>query len=143
MKKPQKEKKDAFTLVEMLIVVGVIAILAAIAIPTLGSLKQDGIEKKKQMALVRVAEAKAQYYQENRTQNPFLAPHDPASLNPTNTLPKAADLLRYLNINPNVGTNAFYTDKPKSLCEGCFNTPHYLNPNGPDTFPSFEPYTRP
>lgn len=136
MKPHQKKSQDAFSFIEILLVVVIVSTLAAIAIPSLGWIKKDATSTKKSVAINRIAEAKEQYYQENRTTNRFRAPHEP----PNNALPDAASLLPYLSLKPGTGTNAFYSHLPGSLFAGCFPKGEiwYLNPNGKDQAPTYQ-----
>jgi len=133
MKQP---KLNAFTLIEVLITIAIVAIVVGIAIPSLGWIKTQAIETKKNYAISRVAEAKTQYYQENRTNKRFRADHET-----TNTSgPHIQELAKYLQLPPGVGKNAFYSNQPQNLCEGCFppNQVWYLNPNDKDKLPFYE-----
>jgi prepilin-type N-terminal cleavage/methylation domain-containing protein len=136
MKSIKKRNQDAFSFIEILLVVVIVSTLAAIAIPSLGWIKKDATSTKKAVAINRIAEAKEQFYQENRTTNRFRAPHEP----PDATLPDAARLLPYLNLKAGTGTNALYSNSPESLFAGCFPKDEvwYLNPNGKDQQPSYE-----
>ena len=115
--------KKGFSIIEILIVAAIIGILAAIAVPSYQWIIKDSKQTKKDIAIARVAEAKSQFYQDNRTTN----------------APALEQLLPYLNIKAGVGTNAFY-NTPGSLFKGCFpkNEQWFLDPKGKDIQPAFE-----
>ncbi|MDG4517196.1 competence type IV pilus major pilin ComGC [Streptococcus suis] len=62
MKKLLKLKKKAFTLVEMLVVLGIISLLLLIFVPNL-SQQKDAIQKKGDAAVVKVVESQMELYE--------------------------------------------------------------------------------
>ncbi|HEM2793203.1 TPA: prepilin-type N-terminal cleavage/methylation domain-containing protein [Streptococcus suis] len=62
MKKLLKLKKKAFTLVEMLVVLGIISLLLLIFVPNL-SQQKDAIQKKGNAAVVKVVESQMELYE--------------------------------------------------------------------------------
>ncbi|HEL2475265.1 TPA: prepilin-type N-terminal cleavage/methylation domain-containing protein [Streptococcus suis] len=62
MKKILKLKKKAFTLVEMLVVLGIISLLLLIFVPNL-SKQKDAIQKKGNAAVVKVVESQMELYE--------------------------------------------------------------------------------
>ncbi|HEL1767860.1 prepilin-type N-terminal cleavage/methylation domain-containing protein [Streptococcus suis] len=62
MKKLLKLKKKAFTLVEMLVVLGIISLLLLIFVPNL-SKQKDAIQKKGNAAVVKVVESQMELYE--------------------------------------------------------------------------------
>ncbi|NQM51765.1 prepilin-type N-terminal cleavage/methylation domain-containing protein [Streptococcus suis] len=62
MKKLLKLKKKAFTLVEMLVVLGIISLLLLIFVPNL-SKQKDAIQKKGDAAVVKVVESQMELYE--------------------------------------------------------------------------------
>ncbi|HEL1701472.1 TPA: prepilin-type N-terminal cleavage/methylation domain-containing protein [Streptococcus suis] len=62
MKKLLKLKKKAFTLVEMLVVLGIISLLLLIFVPNL-SRQKDAIQKKGNAAVIKVVESQMELYE--------------------------------------------------------------------------------
>ncbi|CYU64562.1 competence type IV pilus major pilin ComGC [Streptococcus suis] len=62
MKKILKLKKKAFTLVEMLVVLGIISLLLLIFVPNL-SQQKDAIQKKGNAAVIKVVESQMELYE--------------------------------------------------------------------------------
>lgn len=62
MKKLLKLKKKAFTLVEMLVVLGIISLLLLIFVPNL-SKQKDAIQKKGNAAVIKVVESQMELYE--------------------------------------------------------------------------------
>ena len=62
-----KRNQKGFTLIELMIVVAIIGILAAIAIPQFASYRQRAQDSAAKSALKNVATAQEDYYQENDT----------------------------------------------------------------------------
>ncbi|HEM6413576.1 TPA: prepilin-type N-terminal cleavage/methylation domain-containing protein [Streptococcus suis] len=62
MKKLLKLKKKAFTLVEMLVVLGIISLLLLIFVPNL-SQQKDAIQKKGNAAVIKVVESQMELYE--------------------------------------------------------------------------------
>ncbi|HFI0641104.1 TPA: competence type IV pilus major pilin ComGC [Streptococcus suis] len=62
MKKLLKLKKKAFTLVEMLVVLGIISLLLLIFVPNL-SQQKDAIQKKGDAAVIKVVESQMELYE--------------------------------------------------------------------------------
>ncbi|HEL2002823.1 TPA: prepilin-type N-terminal cleavage/methylation domain-containing protein [Streptococcus suis] len=62
MKKILKLKKKAFTLVEMLVVLGIISLLLLIFVPNL-SKQKDAIQKKGNAAVIKVVESQMELYE--------------------------------------------------------------------------------
>ncbi|CYU95775.1 TPA: prepilin-type N-terminal cleavage/methylation domain-containing protein [Streptococcus suis] len=62
MKKLLKLKKKAFTLVEMLVVLGIISLLLLIFVPNL-SQQKDAIQEKGNAAVVKVVESQMELYE--------------------------------------------------------------------------------
>ncbi|HEM2541235.1 TPA: prepilin-type N-terminal cleavage/methylation domain-containing protein [Streptococcus suis] len=62
MKKLLKLKKKAFTLVEMLVVLGIISLLLLIFVPNL-SKQKDAIQEKGNAAVVKVVESQMELYE--------------------------------------------------------------------------------
>ncbi|MCL4934701.1 competence type IV pilus major pilin ComGC [Streptococcus suis] len=62
MKKILKLKKKAFTLVEMLVVLGIISLLLLIFVPNL-SKQKDAIQEKGNAAVVKVVESQMELYE--------------------------------------------------------------------------------
>ncbi|HEM4284951.1 TPA: prepilin-type N-terminal cleavage/methylation domain-containing protein [Streptococcus suis] len=62
MKKLLKLKKKAFTLVEMLVVLGIISLLLLIFVPNL-SQQKDAIQQKGNAAVVKVVESQMELYE--------------------------------------------------------------------------------
>jgi len=116
-------KPDGFTLIEVLVVICIVGILAALAVPNYLWIAKDSKETKKEVTIARISEAKTQFYQNSRTTNS----------------PKLEDLVPYLNVKPGMGTNAFFNG-PNCLFQGCFplNEKWWINPKGPNEVPAFE-----
>ncbi|HEM4055434.1 TPA: prepilin-type N-terminal cleavage/methylation domain-containing protein [Streptococcus suis] len=62
MKKILELKKKAFTLVEMLVVLGIISLLLLIFVPNL-SQQKDAIQKKGNAAVIKVVESQMELYE--------------------------------------------------------------------------------
>lgn len=62
MKKLMKLKNKAFTLVEMLVVLGIISLLLLIFVPNL-SQQKDAIQKKGNAAVIKVVESQMELYE--------------------------------------------------------------------------------
>ncbi|HEL2056147.1 TPA: prepilin-type N-terminal cleavage/methylation domain-containing protein [Streptococcus suis] len=62
MKKILKLKKKAFTLVEMLVVLGIISLLLLLFVPNL-SQQKDAVQKKGDAAVVKVVESQMELYE--------------------------------------------------------------------------------
>ncbi|MBY4634502.1 prepilin-type N-terminal cleavage/methylation domain-containing protein [Streptococcus suis] len=62
MKKLMKLKNKAFTLVEMLVVLGIISLLLLLFVPNL-SQQKDAIQKKGDAAVVKVVESQMELYE--------------------------------------------------------------------------------
>ncbi|NQJ20427.1 prepilin-type N-terminal cleavage/methylation domain-containing protein [Streptococcus suis] len=62
MKKLLKLKKKAFTLVEMLVVLGIISLLLLLFVPNL-SQQKDAVQKKGDAAVVKVVESQMELYE--------------------------------------------------------------------------------
>ncbi|MGU7885647.1 competence type IV pilus major pilin ComGC [Streptococcus suis] len=62
MKKLLKLKKKAFTLVEMLVVLGIISLLLLIFVPNF-SQQKDAIQKKGNAAVIKVVESQMELYE--------------------------------------------------------------------------------
>ncbi|HEL2440975.1 TPA: prepilin-type N-terminal cleavage/methylation domain-containing protein [Streptococcus suis] len=62
MKKLLKLKKKAFTLIEMLVVLGIISLLLLIFVPNL-SQQKDAIQKKGNAAVIKVVESQMELYE--------------------------------------------------------------------------------
>jgi len=128
-------KSSAFTLIELLLVVALLGILLAIAVPSLNWIRKNTGETKKDIAIHRVAEAKIQYYANNRTTKTFTPPH----LTREPAVPHTEDLLPYLKNNKKSSLNAFYSNTPESMFGGCFPSSEVwvLLPNKPGLLPSY------
>ena len=68
-----KRNQKGFTLIELMIVVAIIGILAAIAIPQFASYRQRAQDSAAKSALKNVATAQEDYYQQNDTYTSAIA----------------------------------------------------------------------
>ena len=68
-----KRNQKGFTLIELMIVVAIIGILAAIAIPQFASYRQRAQDSAAKSALKNVATAQEDYYQQNDTYTAVIA----------------------------------------------------------------------
>ena len=90
------KKKNAFTLVEILVVIGIIALLAAIAIPNLLRAKHSANESSAQSTLKSISTALENYFASN-------------SLYPSNTSALLGVTPPYLNVDYFAGTHSGYS----------------------------------
>lgn len=135
MKNPKHKKIRGFTFIEILTVIIVLSIVVGIGLPAYFWVRSDTRERKKEVAIQRVMEAKLKYYNSVKTA---------AALVPT---PSPADIAPFLLINPTAGssgltatTNAFYSDNAECIFDKCFpsNERWYLNPNSRSSMPFFQ-----
>lgn len=72
MKKLLKMKKKAFTLVEMLVVLGIISVLLLLFVPNL-SKQKDAVKEKGNEAIVKVVESQSELYELKYNKKPTVA----------------------------------------------------------------------
>ena len=124
MKTPLYTKASkAFTLVELLVVIGIIALLISILLPVIGKVREQGTTVKCQSNLRQIHIALSSYAAENKGSLPwgFIWEH-PETVLPGQNFPSsggqkfsvwASSLARYLNVKrPEVGLAGDYAQRP-------------------------------
>jgi len=124
--KMSNKNSEAFSLVELLVSLTILAIVVGLAGQAYRFSISDAKTTKKLVAIQRVAEAKTQYYLDNRT--------NASASNP----PRPENLLPYLKTYGS-GTNIFY-NRTGSLFEGAYPKQYtnvFLEPNTKGNTPYF------
>ncbi|HEX8914583.1 MAG TPA: prepilin-type N-terminal cleavage/methylation domain-containing protein [Humisphaera sp.] len=89
---PRNPGRRGFTLVELLVVIGIIALLMSILLPTLGRVKEQGNKIKCMSNLRQIGQAMIMYADKNKDMYPFAAS--------TNSLHREEDFIHWQEGNP-------------------------------------------